>query len=502
MARNPVMLTAIAVVHWNEKRLPEQRADLYESIIKWLSKSRMSKEGRPSPDRCITLLQDLALSMQDDPQGRKTQITRHLGARAIEGNFREYPEQAERIRYAEQFLREEEMDSGIVVGRGEHDIRFWHLTFQEYLAARALPAHDYGNRLLKTDKPYRPEWREVVLLLAGVLQQRGIQLVDGMFQAILEQLGAKPSLETRARCIALLGAVLDDLSPVGYQPADERYRRMLNDLYAVFDAKRSQPIPIEECIAAAEAIGKAGDPRFANPSDPNLWITIPAGSFWMGAQKSRPKDRNHDPAAFDDEGPVHQVTIPEYRIGKYPVTVREYLRFVEAGGYEENRFWTDATFGKWSAPEKWDEQLSSPTRPVVGVNWYEAAAYASWSNARLPSEAEWERAARGEGENGRRYPWSDKPDPSPRLLNYSDSRVGHPTPVGVYPLGATPEGVCDLAGNMWEWCQDVWHETYKGAPSEGSAWTGGDEKSRVLRGGSWDLVAWFCRGACPLQALA
>ncbi|MCH7884306.1 MAG: tetratricopeptide repeat protein, partial [Planctomycetes bacterium] len=255
MARNPVMLTALAVVHWNEKRLPEQRAELYESIIGWLAKQRPHSEGRPKPEQCVALLQNLALAMQDHPKGRQTQVTRHWGARAIAPSFREVPED-ERVSAAERFLSEEEVDSGIIVGRGEHEIRFWHLTFQEYLAARGLAAQKekvQAETLLATDKLYAQEWREVVLLMAGVLHRQGIERVDGMFETMLEKVGPKAPLKAKARCAGLLNAILGDLGPVGYKPDNERYAAIVRDAMAVFDAKRSKGIPIKVAIEAAEA---------------------------------------------------------------------------------------------------------------------------------------------------------------------------------------------------------------------------------------------------------
>jgi len=122
LARTPVMLTALAVVHWHEKRLPEQRADLYESILEWLAKGRELRPGRPSPERSVALLQILALAMQDHPEGRQVQIRRHWAGRAIAPAWRDVPEE-ERTARAEEFLKAEELDSGIVVGRGD-DLRF------------------------------------------------------------------------------------------------------------------------------------------------------------------------------------------------------------------------------------------------------------------------------------------------------------------------------------------------------------------------------------------
>ena len=175
MARNPVMLTALAVVHWNERRLPEQRADLYESIITWLLRSREQRPGRMTTDKCGIFLQSLALAMQQHPDGRQVTAGRRWAAEAMQTSFPQ-KNKTERIAAAEQFLTEEEVDSGIVIARG-NQLTFWHLTFQEYLAAKALGGKvetEQQKILIRADILHRPEWREVLLLFGGVLYRQGV----------------------------------------------------------------------------------------------------------------------------------------------------------------------------------------------------------------------------------------------------------------------------------------------------------------------------------------
>ena len=495
MARNPVMLTALAVVHWHEKRLPEQRADLYESIITWLSRSRKRGEGRLSADICVNRLQELALAMQNHEEGRQVQVPRRWAAEQIAGEWSKVPgvPERQRIATAERFLAEEELDSGIVVERGD-DIRFWHLTFQEFLAARATAARpeQEQNEILLTPaggpRLYLPDWREVVLLLGGVLHKQGHRKVDNFISAVLDSVGPAATLADEARCAGLLGAMVRDLSAANYRPGDVRYEELLDRVMSIFDAERSAAIDIKDIIAAADALGQAGDPRFAEDALKDNWVDIPAGRFLMGAQKKDPSKPNYDDYADDDEFPVHEVMLDGFRMGRYPVTVGEYLRFVEAGGYGEERLWEARGFGKWTSPKDWDEQLGHLNRPVVGVSWFEGAAYARWRGCRLPTEAEWERAARGP--EGRRYPWGDSA-PNTLLANYGEGKVGAPTPVGIYPRGATAEGLVDMAGNVWEWCSD-WFGGYSKAAAEnprGPA-SGG---ARCLRGGSWLDYGLFLR---------
>ena len=496
MARNPVMLTALAVVHWHEKRLPEQRADLYDSIIIWLSRARDRKEGRLAPETCVKHLWELALAMQDHPEGRQVQVARHWAAEQIAAGWPKALSQQQRIERAEQFLREEELDSGIVVGRGD-DIRFWHLTFQEFLAARAIAARSEQDQraiLLSSEsfKLYESNWREVVLLLAGVLFKQGSAKADGLVSSIIDRVWPNGTLTDQARCAGLLGAVVRDLRAVGFEPADPRYRDLLNNVMAIFDQRRNQGMDIKIAIEAAEALGQAGDPRFVDSALEDNWVDIPAGEFLMGAQDKEPSQPNYDPELDDDESPVHTVLLGAYRIGLYPVTVGEYAKFVESGGYDTEAHWHQGGFGEWKDPEDWETQQGHLNRPVVGVSWLEAAAYARWAGKALPTEAQWERAARGLQD--RRFPWGNQ-DASPTLLNYGDSNIDCPTPVGVYPQGATPEGIQDMAGNVLEWCSDWWDKHYYSESPKEDPLGPDPGSSRVLRGGAWDYDPWGCRSS-------
>jgi formylglycine-generating enzyme required for sulfatase activity len=458
MTRTPVMLTSLAVVHWNERRLPEQRADLYDAILTWLSRQREKKPEREKAERCLTLLEVLALAMQNHPQGRQVRVSTEWAAAALAREFG-HASEGERFRRAEQFLEQETADSGIVVYRGG-EMQFWHLTFQEHLAARAiagLAEPDQIELLLREQKIYRPEWREAALLLAGILRvKQGKAKVDGLVSAILDRTGTK--LADQARAAGLLGAIVNDLKPLDYQPSDPRFRDLMDAVLGIFDREKAKTVEFAVRLEAAEALGQAGDPRIGRDN----WVRIEPGIFLMG------------------EPPGREVTLTAFEIGRYPVTVAEYRRFVEDEGYQNKRWWKAGGFGDQPEPREWNEQRDHPNRPVVSVNWYEASAYCAWAGVRLLREAEWERAARGK--DGRVYPWGNQA-PDATRANYSEGGPGHATPVGLYPSGATPEGVQDLVGNVWEWVED-WYEK---------------DKARVLRGGSWSLGATVLRAAARVR---
>ncbi len=153
---------------------------------------------------------------------------------------------------------------------------------------------------------------------------------------------------------------------------------------------------------------------------------------------------------------VRETVDHDYWIAQYPVTNEEYRAFVLAGGYGNRQYWSDNGW-KWklendiAVPKYWtDPEWNKADHPVVGVSYYEAAAYASWSGKRLPFEQEWEKAARGE--NGREYPWGDEFDKD--RCNSSESGIGHTTPVTQYPNGVSLYGCYEMAGNVLEWCMD------------------------------------------------
>jgi gamma-glutamyl hercynylcysteine S-oxide synthase len=211
--------------------------------------------------------------------------------------------------------------------------------------------------------------------------------------------------------------------------------------------------------------------------------------FLMGAQQNDSRKPNYDPLAYAHESPVHEVYLDTFRIARFAVTVGQFQQFVEQDSYREERCWVDGGFGKFAKPERWADQLPFPTRPVTGVSWYEAAAYCRWTGFRLPTEAQWERAARG-GE-ARKFPWGNEPADKSRL-NFNND-IGHVTPVGIYPLGNTPEGTCDLAGNVREWCADAFGQYPDGGVSNPRALY--TDSYRVMRGGSWADDAKDCRAA-------
>jgi formylglycine-generating enzyme required for sulfatase activity len=206
----------------------------------------------------------------------------------------------------------------------------------------------------------------------------------------------------------------------------------------------------------------------SQPVEPEL-IHIPAGEFLMGS------DPKKDKGAYKAEQPQHTLHLPEYYMAKTPVTNAQYLAFVEATGQKPPGHWEG---GK---PPGGKEE-----HPVVRVSWHDATAYCQWlaeatgKAYRLPSEAEWEKAARGT--DGRIYPWGNEWEK--KRCNSKEGGPGETTPVGQYsPGGDSPYGCVDMAGNVWEWTWSLFKD-YPYNPKDGRE-DAKAEGSRALRGGSW-----------------
>jgi len=206
------------------------------------------------------------------------------------------------------------------------------------------------------------------------------------------------------------------------------------------------------------------------------WVTIPAGEFVIGSKTQGVFSKiigrqtgNIDAMAWSSEMPQYKLYLPKYRIARVPVTNVQYARFVEATKYQFPIYWKDGRI-----PDGKQEH------PVVNVSWYDAIAFCEWAGVQLPSEAQWEKAARGT--DGRIWPWGNQP-PNKVRCNFGRN-VGDTTPVGAYPAGASPYGVLDMAGNVWEWCRTVWRDNYEEYAKIASDDLTGNDR-RVLRGGSW-----------------
>lgn len=228
------------------------------------------------------------------------------------------------------------------------------------------------------------------------------------------------------------------------------------------------------------------------------WVAIPEGEFLMGSTPEAAKAAYQDAKlrssmleehTFDAELPQHKVYLSAYEISRFEITNAQYRVFVEAmnrptpRGHNGEKTWADET-------------LNGDKQPVVGVTWFDAQAFAEWIGGSLPTEAQWERAARGT--EARIYPWGDTPPKARQHANFA-RRYNRPMPVGQFPKGESPDGIADLAGNVWEWCLDEYNPTVYQRNGEGVRRNPLNLRfrdvlrARVIRGGAWDVGSAFLR---------
>lgn len=201
------------------------------------------------------------------------------------------------------------------------------------------------------------------------------------------------------------------------------------------------------------------------PPEPKEWILIEGGTFSMGSTR-----RN-------DEQPVHQVTVPSFYMMRAEVTVAAYAACVQLQQCEQPSTYDGSC--------TWHKLKESPRQAVNCISWKDADKYCKFKQARLPTEAEWEYAARSQGKVVK-YPWGES-EPTCSHAIKDDCTVASPYDVCSTVSGNTEQGLCDMAGNAMEWVQDQYHENYIGAPADGSAWL--DGTNHVMRGGSYKQKA-------------
>ncbi len=335
--------------------------------------------------------------------------------------------------------------------------------------------------------------------------------IDDLYDAFKHPRPDRPALpllsptEARGYLATVRDKVLDLLDGISFDG-----RRLVTDGFAFGMIVQHEQQHDETMLATHQL--RDGPPVLAAPAPPASAgavggeVLIPGGPFTMGTST--------DPWALDNERPGHVVDVPAFVIDAAPVTNGGYLAFVSDGGYDEPRWWSEPGWrhrrsAGLRAPLHWRHdgvnwgyrRFGRYARlildePVVHVSYYEAEAYAAWAGKRLPTEIEWEKAARWDPATGRsrRYPWGDQ-DPTPQHANLGQRHLA-PAPAGAYPAGASPLGVHQLIGDVWEWTSSGFYG-YPGFAAfpyrEYSEVFFGDEY-RMLRGGSFGTDRTACRG--------
>jgi formylglycine-generating enzyme required for sulfatase activity len=359
--------------------------------------------------------------------------------------------------------------SGLLLDRGTGKAGFYHLSFQEFLAAEHLARTrrepDWFTAVVAARAPV-PEWRPTLSFLFGrMLERNGEQWALEAAAALLatqERAAVRANPAPAVVCADWIEMLKrKGLNLLGLQ---DRYADLALGVIA-------DEIAVKDRFRLGMVLGLVGDPRLGDPRDP-AWqgqgfVLVPAGRYaWQEGQR--------------------EIKEP-FRIGRYPVTNGQYGIFIADGGYREARWWSTDGWawreaGSVDLPPYWqDSRFNTANQPVVGVSFWEADAFCRWAGGRLPREREWEAAARGP--QGYEYPWGGKWEDG--ICNSDAAGLGVTSPVGLFPRSAqVPLGLEDLAGNCWEWCDDFYAE---GKREVGS--------SRVLRGGAFVFRARFLRSS-------
>lgn len=536
LAKNPMLLTTMVMVHQQEAELPRDRVILYQKAVdillrKWQQvKGPIPKELDDllmSPDRIRPVIERLAYEAHAKGAADTAADLPRLEALEI----LESPEYLGDLGFANRFLNYVDERSGLLIGRGGAPERpgsysFPHRTFQEYLAGCYLVKRRSAVRDIRKLAQEGNAWTIAVQLGAEELlinRLSEFQLLDNAnallpeLRTITDEVTAREALWSAhmAQVAGKDAVTRDDATGEGY----------LKKVRVALIKTLKTPLPPIERAEAGRLLAHLGDPRDELLKlEAMPFCLVPGGPFLMG-------DENVE------------IEIPyDYWIGQYPVTEAQFKAFTDAGGYEDRQWWTEAGWKelkeveKRIGPYRFDNPtFSLPNHPVVGVMWYEAQAFTRWlthvglkagwlpknSHILLPNEPEWEKAARGglkipskamiaaltelnkpsglqfaSNSNARRvYPWGD--EITVNHASYGDTGIGSTSAPGCFIEGVSPYGVHDLSGNVWEWSRSLWEDV--SYPKKAAKWheretvEGGSD--RVVRGGSWGNVATALRSA-------
>jgi formylglycine-generating enzyme required for sulfatase activity len=509
IASTPLFCSALVQVYkYHGAHLPERRVDVLDEIVELLlgywkaqqsiadAESLAAQDGTGKTRRleeAINVkrqrLSYLAYQMQENHQ---VEIEAAAASEWIARHMRE----RERVRdeetalaWAEEFLINSHEHSGLLAEHEPGKYAFLHKAFMEYLAATWFVNR---NEVIPTTLTHLDDdWWEPVLLLAGAHPKLSESFQSDLIRELLAMAEKAGPGGNSLAPLVMAGKLATDMSEHLSGPERELVEETLAQ------AMQNTAYKAKQRVQIGDSLSRLGDPRF----DPGLFYLpdenllgfreVPAGPFSMGS------DPKKDRQAYADEQPQHTVDLPAFYIARCPVTVAQFRAFVDASGYDKH------------GPRC---LRGLPNHPVVWVTWHDALAYCRWlekalregaqtspalralleSGLRvtLPSEAEWEKAARGA--DGRVYPWVGSFDPD--KANTGETGIGGTSAAGCFPGGESPCGALDMSGNVWEWTRSLWGKElsepdfkypYDPSDRQRENLRAGNNVYRVLRGGSW-----------------
>lgn len=530
LATNPLLLTVMALVHTHKGQLPDARSVLYEDVVdlllwRWEAIKHEDQQGNETSWRQHLQKEDLndddvkealwqlayrahanARAEAEDSDGNDDETTADISEQDLLDGLRELHPTKSRD-WAAIVVEMMKMRAGLLVESQPRVYSFPHRTFQEYLAGCYLSQQpDFAPESVKLAQQ-GVYWREPIQLAVGRLVHHNRD-IDKSLILVSELCPSQPpdeGDEVGWRQSSLAGNCLLE---IGVARASRRHstgrelvERVQNRLTAAMTINVLTP---RERAEMGSVLSRMGDPR-----DLTEMIHIPGGPFTMGTSDEEEEAAVRSQMSvqgfsrsekevrgwIEDEKPQHQVDLPGFFIAKYPVTNGQYEAFVDATNHNPPQHW------QGSQPP-----AELRNHPVVRVSWNDAVAYCQWISEtneagrlyRLPSEAEWEKAARGTDK--RLYPWWGDFDPA--KCNAGETGIGSTSSVGLFPQGASPYGSLDMAGNVWEWC----HTEYKKYPTLKDGQIENVSYSNpVLRGGAFDdsrySVRCSARRGAPLDLM-
>ena len=528
LAKNPLLLTLMTTLHTNRGRLPDDRADLYDEsvellMLRWNEQIGADKallDALAVPSLKLSdlreVLEELAFTVHEQNTGREG--TADIGEDRLTRAFRPLLNNSKDK--ADRVVDYIEKRAGLLVGLGEKEgerlFAFPHRTFQEFLAASHLAARsDFPAKCAELGRTAAGHWQVVLPLAARLAKaERGASAADELI-AGRSITGFRTRQTPNANdwtCALLAGMQLAEIGLSAINKG-ERTKAIAERVSGWLTA--SLPVhpdeggaPAAQRAQAGDVLATLGDPRF-DPQRHHLladdmlgFVYVPADpQFRIGTRKADVERVTEiiGEEVYDEEINDEPTPTPAFYIARYPVTVAQFRAFVESTGFRigDNRALRDRD-----------------SRPVHTIDWHEALAYCDWLNNEvshspvfthselsglvredgwritLPSELEWEKAARGD-HHDTVFPWGNRPDPN--RANYDDSGIGNTSTVGCFP--ANGFGLHDMVGNVWEWTRSLWGEDwekpefaypYNPEDAKREDLKAGDGVLRVMRGGAWD----------------
>lgn len=503
IASNPMLLTVMAIVHNHTGALPRENARLYAQcvdllMLKWrpVSARSLLETLNVREDDLYRMLWKIAYEAHDQQAEREgaADISQSdviaIAAEHLNNDMGK----------AQEFCDYIEERAGLLIGRGSvgrwRVFAFPHRTFQEFLAGCYVANNSFWE--LAPELARRgTNWREALLLATGhlVFNQGRIDIpllaVDELTLAEEE-----PQTDEDWRCVWLAGDMLALIGTQAVMTHKKGQRSLPRVRQRLVDLVSGGHLPPVERAAAGRTLSVLGDSRkgvgLRDDGLPDIdWVEIPAGSFLMGS------DREKDPNVRDDELPQHEVTLPTYYISRYPITYKQFQAFIDdPDGYHNPQWWKGLGVDEEHRTQPREQEYKFDNHPRETVSWFDAVAFCRWLTARyvgeglrpfpmtdnfeitLPTEAEWEKTARGT--DGLIYAYGNASDSA--KSNTHETGIGQTSAVGIFPDGASPYRALDLSGNIFEWCNES-HQPYPYIMNRKESVALDD--TRLLRGGSF-----------------